>query len=427
MASNYTGNPSGNQSPSPSPGPGKVPIISIPAGTDVRTIESIEQSMKCNTDFIAYSQSTVQLSPPAVSTDGSGFSAIVHTGTGSGTCVPTPLSTSADQGSAAPYNYVVKIIAGGAVGTATFQVSLDGGTTYGATNTTASTIVVSPSGVSLNFAGTFVASDTYAFKGVDRPLLSLVGTSFGGVGAVEFDHFGFPQGKFQRFQEDWTGSSFTVSPGQTAAATWNRWLATTSAAGSGINTSNFPNITYPGQAATLIGSGSLGNASTLYTNAMMYTGYVNLYSALEFDLGINDLSATGADRYMGWASSTTPNADNAERALLWWDASTQKLYFQKSNGSVTISAQSPIQPTASNAINMRARIEIYGSSSLYGAMARFLIGGDGINYALCYVVANPFATGALMFPLFRSYNDGAVTGTSTLQIGSVRATWNVWT
>ena len=54
MASNYTGNPTAAQSPSSAPGPGVAPIISIPAGTDVRTIESITQEMKCLADYVAW-------------------------------------------------------------------------------------------------------------------------------------------------------------------------------------------------------------------------------------------------------------------------------------------------------------------------------------------------------------------------------------
>lgn len=54
MASNYTGNPSAAQAPSSAPGPGVVPVISIPAGTDTRSIESITQQMKVNADGLAY-------------------------------------------------------------------------------------------------------------------------------------------------------------------------------------------------------------------------------------------------------------------------------------------------------------------------------------------------------------------------------------
>lgn len=51
---NYTGIPTAAQSPSPAPGPGAVVVISIPAGTEVRTIESITQQMKVMADGLTY-------------------------------------------------------------------------------------------------------------------------------------------------------------------------------------------------------------------------------------------------------------------------------------------------------------------------------------------------------------------------------------
>lgn len=424
MASNYTGNGSANEPPSPSPGPGVRPIISIPAGTDVRTIESITQEMKTAVDFIAYQQDSVQLAPPSFSADGSGYSAVTHTGTGTGTCAPTALSTTVSQASTQPYSYLIKIIVGGAVGTATFQMSTNGGTTFGATNTTAANIVVSPTGISLAFAGTFVANDTYSFIEVDRPLLSLVGSTLGGVGAQEFDHLGFPQGKYQMFREDWTGAGFTVTPGSSAVATWNRWLATTTTSAA-INV-NAPNVTYPGSSIAIDTAAATPTAGVIYTNAMMYSGYANLYSALEFDFGLSDLTASGSDVYMGWSSTPTPEANNNDRALLYWKASTQKLTLQTANGSIILSSLAcPIQPTAANVPNIRARIEVYGSASLYGNMIRLFL-DNGSGWRLCSTQNGVFPSTGL-YPMFRVYNAGAGTGTYLARIGSVRAAWNVWT
>lgn len=424
MASDYTGNPFANEPPSPSPSPGSIPIVSIPAGTDVRTIESITQGTKALTDYSAYTQRSVQLAPPSFSADGSGYSAVTHTGTGTGTCAPTALSSTVPHSSTQPYPYLIKIIVGGAVGTATFQMSINGGTTFGSTVTTSATVIVAPTGISLSFVGTFVAGDTYAFVEVDRPLLSLVGSSIGGVGAQEFDHLGFPQGKYQLFREDWCGSGFTVGPSQSAVATWNRWIATTSA-NAGIN-AGAPNSSYPGASVALDTAGATPNAAVIYTNAMMYAGYASLYSAMEFDFGISDITSAGSDIYMGWSSTPTPEANSSDRALIYWKASTQKLTLQTANGSISLlSSACNIQPTASNFPNMRARIEVYGSSSVYGNMVRlFLDNGTGWN--LCNVEIGVFPTTGL-YPMFRVYNAGSGTGTYLARIGSVRATWNVWT
>lgn len=62
------------------------------------------------------------------------------------------------------FDGIVKMIAGGAVGTATFQYSLDGGDTWSPTITTAATYLIPDSGITLNFAaGTYVANETYSW------------------------------------------------------------------------------------------------------------------------------------------------------------------------------------------------------------------------------------------------------------------------
>jgi hypothetical protein len=65
--------------------------------------------------------------------------------------------------SGGPWDARVKIIAGGARGTATFQVSTDGGTTWSATTATSGTpIAVGTTGMTVNFVtGTYVANTTY--------------------------------------------------------------------------------------------------------------------------------------------------------------------------------------------------------------------------------------------------------------------------
>lgn len=67
------------------------------------------------------------------------------------------------------YNVIGKIIAGGTVGTATFQISFDGGVTYSQTYATAASVsaFAASTGLTLTFvAGTYVAGDTYTFTTV---------------------------------------------------------------------------------------------------------------------------------------------------------------------------------------------------------------------------------------------------------------------
>lgn len=61
------------------------------------------------------------------------------------------------------YDAIVKIITGGAIGTSTFQYSLDGGDTWSVVYATAATFLL-PSGVTANMAaGTYVVDTTYAW------------------------------------------------------------------------------------------------------------------------------------------------------------------------------------------------------------------------------------------------------------------------
>jgi hypothetical protein len=72
---------------------------------------------------------------------------------------------------------IVLIVTGGAVATATFKYSLDGGDTYSEVIATAATYLIPESGTTVNFAaGTYVAADTYSWTGTG-PTLS--NTNFG--------------------------------------------------------------------------------------------------------------------------------------------------------------------------------------------------------------------------------------------------------
>lgn len=78
MAANYTGSPTAVQSPATAPAVNNPIVISIPAGSDVRTIESITQAMKVLADNgtfllqIAGGTRTV----PALVVDGAGGAAV---------------------------------------------------------------------------------------------------------------------------------------------------------------------------------------------------------------------------------------------------------------------------------------------------------------------------------------------------------------
>lgn len=54
MATNYTGNPTAVQTPATAPAVNNPVVISIPAGTDVRTIESITQALRVGADNLTF-------------------------------------------------------------------------------------------------------------------------------------------------------------------------------------------------------------------------------------------------------------------------------------------------------------------------------------------------------------------------------------
>jgi hypothetical protein len=109
------------------------------------------------THSLAVAGGTVLAVPLNPSTAGTNTS-VSHVGTGGGTVAVS--GTPNDS-----YNFVVNIVLGGALGTAQFKYSLDGGASYSATFIVPSggTYAVPKTGLTLTFASTFVAADLYTF------------------------------------------------------------------------------------------------------------------------------------------------------------------------------------------------------------------------------------------------------------------------
>lgn len=116
----------------------------------------------------------------AASTAGSS-SAVTRSGGSSGPLV-TLSGAPNDQ-----YDSIVTIVAGGAVGTATFKYSLDGGDTYSETLATAATYLL-PSGVTVAFpAGTYVAAETYSWTDTAPSMTSGdIGTAMDAITASSY-------------------------------------------------------------------------------------------------------------------------------------------------------------------------------------------------------------------------------------------------
>lgn len=103
------------------------------------------------------------LAVPVAASNAGTVGSITRTGTS-----PSPgLATSGNPRDA--YDVIAKVVAGGTVGNATFQISFDGGVTFSDVMATAASLTtfVAATGLTLTFAaGTYVAGDTYTFKTV---------------------------------------------------------------------------------------------------------------------------------------------------------------------------------------------------------------------------------------------------------------------
>lgn len=131
-------------------------------GTDVAIVLSTLGKGPAVDDIVSHllrsNGRTVRFYKQTPSTAGTN-SAVTKSGTGPN----VTLSGTADDDYS---SCIVEITLGGAVATATFRYSLDGGDTYSGDILTAATYAL-PNGVTLNFAaGTYVLGDTYSFSSV---------------------------------------------------------------------------------------------------------------------------------------------------------------------------------------------------------------------------------------------------------------------
>lgn len=150
-------------------------VNSILAANDLATLQSLLGKGGPMTEAaalaLAVAGGPIYCVPVNPSTYGTA-SSVTKSGTGAG---------SVTLGLANPQQVLLKIVTGGAVATATFQTSLDGGATYGNLQTTAATVVLTgmPS-VTLAFTGatggSFVAADVWTINTAATATLSGTGT-----------------------------------------------------------------------------------------------------------------------------------------------------------------------------------------------------------------------------------------------------------
>jgi len=169
--------------------PGASAKIGVSAGGVVNTVYSFNDIVTATATLVsgplleavahqlAIAGGPVLCVPVTASNPGyTAFGRFFITGSGTGTIAVSAL------GVAVTDLFQVKIILGGAVATATFQFSMDGGVTFSTTITTAASVVLTGAGagITLTFVGTYVTNDvyasTFAFAGSGTGIVGRTGT-----------------------------------------------------------------------------------------------------------------------------------------------------------------------------------------------------------------------------------------------------------
>jgi len=369
LGTNYPGNPNAVQSPSPVPGPGVVPVVYLPSDLDGNTVANFWQSEKVPADFIAYLQKTALWRPPGtLSSTTPGFTAVTHTGAGTGTVTPkAPLNALVNNVTNGPQSVMINIIVGGAVGVATFQWSNDGGVTYGTTQTTAASYTDGTSGITIAFGGTtFNANDTYAFRPTDTPLAQFQDSV--GITRGIFDALGHHMGRVTEFREDWF--NFFTAPA--ASGTTNplvgnqKWQA--------VNTNGA--IAFNSIGANQVATGlkiSCGASQSCYllSSNDVHPGLSSSNTWLchewDFEVASNAIAASHGKVYLGFNQGTSPGT------LYFWlrsDASVNANWqLECANGGTATTLDTGIQALGTSDPfypNHRIRMQMLCSTGPFG-------------------------------------------------------------
>ena len=408
MASPYTGVPTSTQTPAPAPAPGAIPIVSIPAGTDALSIESITQWAKVSADYFAHIQSAVRLDVPIVAAAGSAFTTVVHTGAGTGTLAPSG-SVRISTGT----RIVVKIIASGASGAATFATSMDGGNTYGGTQTTAASMTDATSGITFAFTGNFVLSDTYAFRSGYTPQATW-GDAAGNPRYI-VDHNGFPTSYgLQEFFDQWLWL-----PGSA-----NSFFATLLGTGSALGLQS-PASSYNSRFLQITPSSTAGiaNQTQAYTS-FLFIPTSSMSLVAEFDVGMNAAAAGATSNtswFFGFDLANDPLGADTNLVGLVKRYNSTVWGFLSGNGSTTGVTLTGISPTLGSGLPVdRIRIELHGSASAYGAYQAKLF----VNSVLAATLTSLLPTGTQRLVFTCANEGGAPVGSPLAVIGPVNMFWN---
>jgi hypothetical protein len=412
FGSNYTGNKDAVQAPSPAPAPRAIPTVYLPSDADGATYANLQQQQRVDTDYIAHIQSAVGLDVPVLNASGTGFTTPVNTNLG-GTITPSGSAHIADG-----TRVMVKIQTGGAVGTATFKTSIDGGNTYGVLQTTAASMTDATSGITFAFAGTFTANGTAAFRAAFTPLASWADQA-GNVRSI-VDHNGYRRGRLHEYWEDYLSISQGIATVNGAASLTSGRLRYSIPA-----TSNFQTLYQPQMPGTIplninIGSNAASGATAVFNSAMPIAN-PQTFTSLVLEFEIASPPVTNVDWKVGFStslSSATPNNANYDLALCRQAADTS-WQLLTANGSTFTKTPSGVTPSSGGPPDA-ITLELHGSGSPYGAKARLMVNGTVVETTSTL----PFGGGGNTMYFVIIGTTTSATNSAALWVSPVRAIWN---
>ncbi len=407
------------QPPAPAPGPGTAVIATLPADGDALSAASVAQPIKALTDAVSWlSIATRQSIPIASSSASLGYGAVTYSSSPAFGGSVVPSGQGASYGPATGTQFSIQIQTGGAVGTATFKTSTDGGNTYGALQTTAASMTDATTGITLAFSGSTTAGGTAIFRSALTPSHAWF-DSAGNVRST-VDHNGYRMGRINEIAETFVNVApgFIISAAGSGPVTGSLFSYTLTGSLNTLSLTSGYNSSFPMQFASLGIPNTSGNGIKLTSNGNFPCGMASTAVVYEWTLELALTSVTNQSVLCGlwdggsnYAMVRKQNADSA------WT-------FEYAN-SGTGSAFSTGVAFVTNPT--RFRMELHGPASPLGVVS----GGVSvailfINEVLVGVVQStallPQVAGGLSFIASFS-NTATASAGNIILLSGIRAVW----
>jgi hypothetical protein len=383
-----------------------VPVIQIPIDGEAANAASVQEAMRVPADFIAHLMASSRPELPVVNNSaGGGFTSPSYTSFG-GTVTPSG-STHTSDGT----RFIIKIIAGGAVGVATFKTSIDGGTTFGATQTTAASMTDVTSGITLAFVGTLTINGTASFRSAFTPLAQW-GDTAGNARSI-IDHLGYRRGRCNEFYEEWTSLQSAPATGAGTGKFTRYNYSFPTGAGASFQTAS---AGFPGGGASIALTATPSGNTLSFQSPPMF--YYQTYSSLVMELeAVFPGGADGVNWVVGMTTSTTGTLVGTTPTVAFGKRSTDTTYQLFTADGATLTPTNTTITPAVPTVGDRIILELHGSATPYGSKARLII-NDNVTETMLNLPAV-----ATAMPFFIG---GTTIGTAStqLRVSPIRITWN---